>query len=192
MKKRRSVKEILERRKRRAFDHSGEVLLGRVVGVHGIKGDLKVKSESDVFERQIAAVDKLTLYRGTKKEELEIERIKPYKDIYLVKFKDVDDRNEAEERIGGELWIKEEQQVPLEEGEFYYEEHEGLTVYNEDGEKVGRVKRVFEQPASHILEIEKENGKTFLVPFIEQFVKAVDLEGKRLVVSLIEGMGDED
>ena len=80
----------------------------------------------------------------------------------------------------------------MEEGEFYYEELEGLTVYNEDGEKVGRVKRVFEQPASHILEIEKENGKTFLVPFIEQFVKAVDLEGKRLVVSLIEGMGDED
>jgi 16S rRNA processing protein RimM len=192
MKKRRSVKEILERRKRKAFDHSDEVLLGRVVGVHGIKGDLKVKSESDVFERQIAAVDKLTLYRGTKKEELEIERIKPYKDIYLVKFKGVDDRSEAEERIGGELWIKEEQQVPLEEGEFYYEELEGLTVYNEDGEKVGRVKRVFEQPASHILEIEKENGKTFLVPFIEQFVKAVDLEGKRLVVSLIEGMGDED
>ena len=84
MKRRRSVNEILERRKRRAFDHSDEVLLGRVVGVHGIKGDLKVKSESDVFERQIAAVDKLTLYRGTKKEELEIERIKPYKDIYLV------------------------------------------------------------------------------------------------------------
>jgi 16S rRNA processing protein RimM len=192
MKRRRGVKKILERRKKKAFDHSNEILLGRIVGVHGIKGDLKVKSESDVFERQISAVDRLTLYRGTRKEELEIEKIKPYKDIYLIKFKGINDRNEAEERIGGELWIREEQKVPLEEGEFYYEELEGLDVYDETGNKIGVVKRIFEQPASHILEIEKGNGKSFLVPFIEQFVKTVDLKGKRLVVSLIEGMGDED
>ena len=186
--KRRSVKEILERRKKKAFDHSGEVLIGKVVGVHGIKGELKVKSESDVFERQIGAVDRLSLYRGTRREEVEIEGIKPYKDIYLVKFKGIDDRSSAEERIGGELWIKEEEQVPLEEGEFYYEELEGLEVYDVSGKRVGRVVGIFEQPASHILEVEKDDGKVILIPFIEEFVKEVDLKGGKLVVSLIEGM----
>ncbi|WP_457678761.1 ribosome maturation factor RimM [Thermovibrio sp.] len=188
MRKKRSIRAILERRKKRAFSHEGEVLLGKVVGVHGLKGELKVKSESDVFDRQIEAVDKITLYRGTKKEELPIEEVKPYKDIYLIKFKGIDDRSAAEEVIGGELWIKEEDRVPLEEGEFYYEELIGLPVYTEEGEKVGVIKSVFEQPASHILEVEREDGKTILIPFIEQFVKEVDLENKKVLVSLLEGM----
>ncbi|MEO2083776.1 MAG: 16S rRNA processing protein RimM, partial [Desulfurobacteriaceae bacterium] len=100
--KRGGIKSILDRRKKRFFDHKGEVLIGRVVGVHGIKGEVKVKPESDVFERQMEALETIPLYRGTKKEELKIESIRPYKDIYLVKFKDVPDRTAAEERIGGE------------------------------------------------------------------------------------------
>jgi len=186
--KKRSVKEILERRKRRFFDHSDEVLIGRIVGAHGIRGDVKVKPESDVFERQIKAVSKVTLYRGVRKENLEIERVKPYKELYLVKFKGINDRTAAEERIGGELWIGKDEQVPLEEGEYYYSQLEGLRVVDESGREIGKVKAVFEQPASHILQVETESGKEILVPFISQFVKEVDLEGKRIVVSLIKGM----
>ena len=188
MRKRRSVKEILERRKRRAFDHSNEVLIGKVVGVHGIKGEVKVKSESDIFERQIEATSEVSLYRGTKRERLEIEEIKPYKDIYIVKFKGIEDRNAAEERIGGELFVGKEEQVPLEEGEFYYHQLIGLKVVDESGREVGTVKSVFEQPASHILEVETPEGKTILIPFIDQFVKEVDLKKGEVVVSLIEGM----
>jgi len=188
VKRKRTVKEILERRKKKAFSHEGEILIGKVVGVHGLDGELKVKSESDVFERQLEAVDRITLYRGTKKEEFSVEGIRPYKDIYLIKLSGIDGRSEAEERIGGELWIKEEEAVPLEEGEFYYEELLGLEVYTEEGRKVGKVKGLFEQPASHILEVETEGGKTVLIPFIDEFVKEVDLENKRLTVSLIEGM----
>jgi len=188
MRKKRSLKDILERRRKKAFSHEGEVLIGKVVGVHGLKGELKVKSESDIFERQMEVVDRVTLYRGTRKEELPVEEVKPYKDIYLIKLKGIEDRSGAEERIGGELWIKEEERAPLEEGEFYYEELIGLEVYDREGRKIGKVKGIFEQPASHILEIEKEDGKVILVPFIEQFVKEIDREGGRLTVSLIEGM----
>ena len=188
MKRKRSVKDILERRKRRLFDHSNEVIIGRVVGVHGLRGDLKVKSESDVFERQLEKTSEVFLYRGARKERLKIERVKPYKDIYLIKFEGIEDRSSAEERIGGELWIDREEQVPLEEGEFYYDQLIGLTVLDETGRKVGKVKSILEQPASHILEVETESGKEVLIPFIEQFVKEVDLEGGRIVVSLIEGM----
>jgi len=188
MRRKRSVKDILERRKRKAFSHEGEILIGKVVGVHGLNGELKVKSESDIFERQIASVDRVTLYRGTKREELPIESVKPYKDIYLLKLEGVDGRSEAEERIGGELWIREEERAPLEEGEFYYEELIGLGVYSEDGREIGRVKGVFEQPASHILEVKTPEGKVILIPFIDEFIKEVNLKEGRLKVSLIEGM----
>lgn len=190
MRRKKSVKEILERRKRRAFDHSNEVLIGKVVGVHGIKGELKVKSESDVFERQMEVTPEVSLYRGTKHERLEIEEIKPYKDIYLIKFKGIEDRSSAEERIGGELFIKKEEQVPLEEGEFYYHQLMGLKVVDESGREIGVVDSIFEQPASHILEVKTLSGKTVLIPFIDQFVKEIDLNSGKIVVSLIEGMED--
>lgn len=186
--RKRSIKEILERRKRRFFNHSGEVLIGKVVGVHGINGYLKVRSYSDVFDRQIRELSKVKLYRGTRREELEIEEVKPYKDLYLIKFKGIDDRNSAEERIGGELWIDEEKQVPLEEGEYYYSQLEGLKVVNDKGEEIGKVKAVFEQPASHILQVETPSGKEILIPFISQFVKEVNLKEGKIAVSLIEGM----
>ena len=187
-KRKRSIKEILERRQRKAFDHKNEVMIGKIVGVHGIKGEVKVKSESDVFERQIKVLDTVPVYRGTKREELQLESMRRHKGLYIIKFKGLNDRTEAEERIGGEIWIDRSKQVELGEDEFYFFDLMGCEVFNEDGRKLGVVKGILEQPASHILEVEKEDGKEVLIPFLSQFVKDVDVKNKKIVVSLIEGM----
>ncbi len=186
--KKKSIKAILERRKRKAFDHSNDVMVGKIVGVYGIKGEVKVKSESDVFERQMEALERVPVYRGTKKEELRIEYMKPYKDLFIVKFQGVEDRTAAEERIGGEIWIDKSKQVELEEGEFYFSDLIGSKVVTEEGREIGTLKDILEQPASHILEVEKPDGKQVLIPFISEFVKEVDPKKKKIVVKLIEGM----
>ncbi len=186
--KKRGIRAILERRKKRAFDHSNDVMIGKIVGVFGIKGEVKVKSESDVFERQMEALETVPIYRGTKKEELKVEHMKPYKDLFIIKFKGVEDRSAAEERIGGEIWIDKNNQVELEDGEFYFSDLIGSTVLTEDGREIGTLKEILEQPASHILEVEKPDGKRILIPFIDQFVKEVDTERKKIIVKLIEGM----
>ena len=186
--KSKGIKIILERRKRKAFDHKDEVMIGKIVGAHGIKGEVKIKAESDVFERQIKVLDYIPVYRGTKKEELQIESIKPYKDLFIVKFKRIDDRGEAEERIGGELWIDKGRQIELGEEEFYFSDLIGCKVFTEEGKRIGVLKEILEQPASHILKVEKPDGSKVLIPFINQFVKDVDIKNKKIVVSLIEGM----
>jgi len=188
--KKKGVKAILERRIKRVFDHKNDVLIGKIVGVHGIKGDVKVKPESDVFERQVESLEEIPIYRGTKKENLKIEEIRPYKDIYIIKFKEINDRTSAEERIGSEIWIDKNRQVELDEGEYYFSDLLNCTVVSEDGKKLGKVSEILEQPASHILEVEKENGKKFLIPFIKEFVKEVDLKNKKIVVSLLKGMDE--
>jgi 16S rRNA processing protein RimM len=186
--KRKGIKAILERRKRKAFDHKDEVMIGKIVGVHGIKGEVKIKAESDIFERQIKVLDSIPLYRGTKREELQIESIKPYKDLFIVKFREIGDRSEAEERIGGEVWIDKSKQIELGEDEFYFSDLIGSKVFTEDSKEIGVLKEILEQPASHILEVEKPDGNKILIPFINQFVKDVDIKNKKIVVSLIEGM----
>jgi 16S rRNA processing protein RimM len=188
--KKRGIKSILERRKRKAFDHKDEVMIGKIVGVHGIKGEVKIKAESDVFEKQIKVLDSIPVYRGTKREELQIESIKPYKDLFIAKFKRIDDRDEAEERICGELWIDKSKQIELGEDEFYFSDLIGSKVLTEDGREIGILKEILEQPASHILEVEKNDGRKVLIPFISKFVKDVDTKNKKIVVSLIEGMDE--
>ncbi len=186
--KKKGVKAILERRVKKVFDHKNDVLIGKIVGVHGVRGDVKVKPESDVFERQIESLSEIPVYRGTKKENLKIESMKPHKDLYIVKFEGVNDRTAAEERIGSEIWIDKNSQVELEEGEYYFSDLLGCDVFTEDGKKIGKVVEILEQPASHILEVEKSDGKRILIPFINQFVKEVDLKNKKILVSLLEGM----
>ncbi|ADY74048.1 Ribosome maturation factor rimM [Desulfurobacterium thermolithotrophum DSM 11699] len=186
--KKKGIRAILERRKRKAFDHKDEVMIGKIVGVHGIKGEVKIKPESDIFEKQMEALDLIPVYRGTKREELCVEKLKPYKNLYIVKFKEINDRGEAEERVGGELWIDKNKQVELGEGEFYFSDLIGSKVFTDDGKEVGILKEILEQPAGHIFEVEKSDGSKILIPFISQFVKDVDIENKRIVVSLIEGM----
>ena len=188
--KKRGIKSILERRKRKAFDHKDEVMIGKIVGVHGIKGEVKIRAESDIFERQIKVLDSIPVYRGTKREELQIESIKPYRNLFVAKFKGIDDRGEAEERIGGELWIDRSKQIEPGEDEFYFSDLIGSKVLTEDGREIGVLKEILEQPASYILEVEKPDGNKVLIPFINQFVKDVDTENKKIVVSLIEGMDE--
>lgn len=182
------IKSILERRKRRTFKHKNKVMIGKVVGVHGIKGNVTVKPESDIFERQINILDAIPLWRGRKERQLHVESINPYKQLYIAKFREIDDRDKAEELIGAEIWIDKNKQVELEEDWFYYSELRGCKVFDERGGNIGVVRDILEQPANLILEVEKKSGERVLIPFIEEFVKVVDTSNRRIVISPIEGL----
>ncbi len=184
--KKRTIKEILERRKKQP--EKNEVLIGKIIGAHGIKGEIKVKPETEIFEKQIKKVKKLTGYRGTLKKIFTIENIKPFKNVFIVKFKEIEDRNSAEAAINTSLFIKREELISLEEDEYFFEELIALNVVTEEGDEIGKVKEILEMPANHILAIEKPNGKEILIPFIKQFIKKVDVKNRNIVITPIEGL----
>ncbi len=181
----RSIRQILERRLKRV-DHSGEFLIGVVVSAHGLRGEVKVKPLSDIFDRQIKAVKEVNLYRGLGRKRLEIEGFRRSGNTYIVKFRGIESRDDAESLAGWEVWIEREKSPPLEEGEYLFEELKGCSVFS-DGEKLGTVKDILEMPSSHVLVI-WTGEKEVLVPFIDEFVKTVDVKGKRIVLTPIEGM----
>ncbi|SNR92279.1 ribosome maturation factor RimM [Desulfurobacterium atlanticum] len=184
--KKRTIKKILERRKKQP--EKDEVLIGKIVGAHGIKGEVKVKPETEIFERQLKETRKLTGYRGVSKKTFTVDTVKPYKNLFIIKFKEITDRNSAETAINTSLFIKKNELIPLEEDEFFFEDLINSIVETEDGTKVGKVKEILEMPASHILVVEKENGKEALIPFINQFIKEIDKEAKKIVITPIEGL----
>jgi len=186
--KRSRLKEILERRRRRGLDLAGKVLVGKVVGAYSVKGEVKVKPESDVFERQMKALRAVPLYKGVRKELLTVESMRPYKGVYIVKFKEVLDRTGALALVGAEIWIDRHQQVELDEDEFYLSDLLGCKVVTTDGKELGVVKNVLEQPAGDVLEVVGKDAVSTLIPFVSHFVKEVRTGENLIVVTLIEGM----
>ena len=158
---------------------------GKIVSTHGIKGEVRVYNYSDaidIYENtpQIYAGDKL----------LQVEHVRPQKNMVVLKLEGINDRNAAEKCKGTDLFVTEDDLPELPEGEFYVREMIGMTVKEEDGTLIGTVKNVITDRAQSIIEVERENGKTALIPYVDQFVLNIDKESKQITVSLIEGMLD--
>ena len=78
--------------------------------------------------------------------------------------------------------------IELEKGQYYYSDLKGCEVYDQEGKLLGKVKEVEEFPAQLTLRVARDKKPDFFVPFIEQFIKAVDIKNKRILIEKIEGL----
>lgn len=162
-----------------------QVEIGTVVGTHGIKGEVKIYSTTDFADERYAVGNELTLKMPHSEITLEIESHRFHKNRDLIKFVGLDSINDVEKYKGAKVFAF--QDDDLEEGEYYYQDIIGCTVEDEKGKSLGKVISILEMPTQDILEIEDEKG-TYMIPYVDAFVLEEDIENKRLVVSLIEGM----
>lgn len=157
------------------------VLLGRINGPHGIRGDVVVHSYTEVPEA-IADYGELTDSAGGRALRLKVRRVTPKGVIASVAG--IGDRTAAEALKGAELWVERDQLPKLEPGEFYYEDLVGLHAVDLEGAQFGEVAGVVNYGAGDLLEIRlADSRKTELVPFGEAYVPEVDIEGGRVVVA---------
>ena len=94
--------------------------------------------------------------------------------------------NLVEKYKGYELFISEDEQQPLDDGEYYFHELIGLDAYNDRADYKGKVIDVREVPQGYLLVIKMENGKKALVPFRDEFIGKVTKE--RVIIKEIEGL----
>lgn len=105
----------------------------------------------------------------------------------LLTLKGISDRDQAEALKGKEIYLPEDLLPPLEEGEVYLYQLEGLRVETVEGEVLGRVEGTFETGANAVLVVVGAKGE-YLLPFIEDVVQEIDLEGGVIRVELLEGL----
>jgi 16S rRNA processing protein RimM len=170
-----------KRRRLEMAHNKTRVLLGRIAGAHGIRGDLLVHTFTELPEA-IGDYGELTDAEGRRPLKLKVQRVTP-KGV-IARAAGVADRTAAEKLKGAELWIERKQLPETEPGEFYHEDLVGLSAIDRAGEKFGEVVAVANYGAGDLLEIRLSGGrKTELVPFKEAFVPEVDLAGGRVVVA---------
>lgn len=166
--------------------------VGKIVGVQGLKGEVRVYPNSDFPERfEVPGLRWLLRPEATEPEQIELlsGRYLNGKGLYVLRFEGVSDRTQAEALKNCRLLVPESDRPPLEEGEFHVSDLLGLKVFDQATQAlVGTVVDVF-AAGNDLLEVElSESGSKKLIPFVEEIVPVVDLQQRRVEITPPAGL----
>ena len=169
------------------MDVDDALQIGKIMGVHGMKGYLKVYSfaeSTDPFDpgKQLT----MKCPDGESKTVTVVESL-PYKNFLRIALEGITDRTSAEILIGAGLYIDRSELPEPEAGRWYWCDLIGLEVYQTDGLYLGRIENLFETGSNDVLVV-KQGETEILIPVIESVVRSVDLEEKMVTVDLPEGL----
>ena len=154
--------------------------LGRVSGLFGVKGWLKVHSYTDPLE-SIVGFETWILRSGNKEQTVELEGGRKQGRTVTVKLKAIDDRDQARALIGAEIAVERNALAPCEPGEYYWIDLEGSAVVTAEGEPLGRLDYVFETGGHDVMVVDGDRQR--LIPFVQdKVVREVRLEQRVIVV----------
>ena len=158
--------------------------IGQIISVVGIKGELKVYPYTDApnsFENFDEVIIDNINYK--------IEKARRKSDnIVILKLLGIDDRNTSETYRQKFIFIDKKDTKPLLEGSYYIHNLVGLEVETIEGKNIGKLIDVIQNKSQDLYEIQLENGETFLLPAVEEFIINIDIEKRKMMVKLIEGL----
>jgi 16S rRNA processing protein RimM len=161
------------------------MLLGAIAGVHGVRGEVKVKSFT-ADPLAIAAYGPLFDDQG-RRFDLKLSQKAAKDTVVIAKIDGVGDRNAAEALKGKRLYAPREALPAIEdEGEFYASDLIGLAVEDRTGKALGTVAALADYGAGDIIAISGGAPGDFELPFADRFVPVVDLAAGKIVVDLPE------
>lgn len=160
-----------------------KVLIGEIIGVFGIKGELKVRSESDFIDYRFRKNAKITTSNN---KEYTITSMRVHKNNVLITVNELYDINMVQDLVGMKIYADDNDRPPLEASEYYLDDLIGLEVYNTEGEYLGNNNDMIEIPSGYLMEIIDKQKNRFLVPFVDEFVKSID--DKQIIIKEIEGL----
>lgn len=165
------------------------ITLGKIVGTFGIKGEVKVYSSSQFSSARYKKGNKVSLFNEKTKDivTLTIKSYKSNKNIDIISFEEFNNVNDVEKFINYLVQI-EKNSATLPTGYYHYGDLKMCNVYDENDNLIGKVKDIEEYASYQTLRISRNKDKDVLVPFVKAFIKNVDLENKKIVIHVLEGL----
>jgi 16S rRNA processing protein RimM len=161
--------------------------VGVISTTHGIKGEVKVYPTTDNPDRFLE-LKQVFLDTGKDLLPLEIEGVKFFKQMVILKFKGIDDINDIEKYRNKDLLISRENAVPLEEDEYFICDLIDSEVVTDEGEKLGILTEILTTAANDVYVVKTSEGKEILIPFIKECILKIDVENKEILVHLMKGL----
>lgn len=160
--------------------------VGAITATHGLKGEVKVFPTTDDKTR-FKQLKKCIWEKGTKRQEMEVQACRFFKDMVILKFKGIDDINDVEPFVKGNLFVDREHAVACEEGEYFIADLIGLSVIDDTGKDLGYLIDVIQTGANDVYVVENQDTE-ILIPAIEQCILKVDLVESVMTVHLLDGL----
>lgn len=169
----------------------GFLPVGKIVGAHGVKGNLKVYSYAESVSFFEPGRLLLVIHTGKIEKHFAIKWAKPHGKSILLSFKGIEDRNTAKTLVGAELFIERIALPELEEGVYYWVDIIGLSVFTTDDQYIGHVESIMPTGSNDVYIVKnrtKDDSTEILIPAIESVVLEIDFENKLIRVELPEGL----
>ncbi|MGE7909056.1 ribosome maturation factor RimM [Lysinibacillus xylanilyticus] len=165
--------------------------VGRIVNTHGIRGEVRVLSTTDFEEERFAVGIKLAAFKKDDKKPtwVTIESMRRHKNFILLTFEGMNNINLVEPFKEGMLKITKDQMTDdlLEENEYFFHDIIGCTIVSEEGETIGAVTDILQTGANDVWVV-KGTKKEHYIPYIEDIVKEIDIDEKKIVIHVMEGL----
>lgn len=164
--------------------------IGKIVGAHGIGGDLTLLPQTD-FPERFEGMETLDLtLPGKPMRSYKVRRIKPYegKKTFFVSLEGITDRDAAEALRGASVTVAEDERVELEEGEYWLDEIIGLEVFDKAGAKLGEITEVLFTGANDVYIVKTPEGALKALPAVDEVIKSVDVAKGSMTVNIPEGL----
>lgn len=166
---------------------SSLLCLGRIVGVHGIRGGLKLLSYAE--STAVFTAGRRVRLRDAQGAEapFTLRETRPRRGGLVLYLEGVEDRAAAEGLVGRDLLVDRAELPPLPEGTYYWEDLIGLSVFEADGRFLGRLASILPTGSNDVYVV-RDDRREILVPALAAVIREVDLVSGRMVVALPEGL----
>ncbi|MEX3744500.1 MULTISPECIES: ribosome maturation factor RimM [Lysinibacillus] len=165
--------------------------VGRIVNTHGIRGEVRVLSTTDFEEERFVVGNKLAAFKKDDKKPtwVTIESMRRHKNFILLTFEGMHNINLVEPFKEGMLKVTKDQMSDdlLAENEYFFHDIVGCSVVSEEGETIGAVVDILQTGANDVWVV-KGAKKEHYIPYIEDIVKEIDVDEKKIVIHVMEGL----
>ncbi|MCM3787595.1 ribosome maturation factor RimM [Domibacillus indicus] len=163
--------------------------VGKIVNTHGLRGEVRVMSQTDFPEKRFKKGSELAVFKKGDKEGIPVTVAahRTHKNFDLLTFEGRPSIEDVEAFKGTILKVHETHLGELDEGEFYLHEIVGCQVETMSGDTVGKVTEVL-TPGANDVWVVKGEDKTFYIPYIDDVVKSIDKEKKLILIDPMEGL----
>ena len=172
---------------------AGRYEIGKIVGVHGVRGDMLLLPQTDFPERFLGMKELDVTVAGKPMRTFKVRRIEPYegKNTFFLRLQGVEDRDAAETLKGALITVAEDERVELEEDEYWLDDIIGLAVFDKaTGGRLGEITEVICTGSNDVYVVKTPEGASKAIPAIADVIEKVVVANGTMTVNIPEGLWD--
>lgn len=163
--------------------------VGKIIGAHGIRGQVRVYSYSGNLESLRAARTVVLKSPQGDTREVALAGVTPHGGKIILGLKDFTDINQVLPLVGSEICLLPSQLPEPGEDEYYWRDLIGLEVVTQDGTVIGSLVDIFETGSNDVYVVRNEE-REYLIPAVASVIASIDLAGGRMTITPLEGLLD--